>query len=177
MHRRLHAGIERLRRLPACTADAPPSLAKARDVGCGACIAANATRAAHPSSRYEPTYPGRLVHADIAGPFRGSLRGGSRYLLVLVDDHSRFKSVYFLKRKSEASACIRKYVASFTALLNRKRAEPTVVVGALHTDNAGEFTSREFTEFLDDNLIAATACPPHVHALNGVVERAIRTII
>jgi len=98
-------------------------------------------------------------------------------LLVLVDDHSRFKSVYFLKRKSEAPACIRKFVASFTALLNRKQAQPTAVVGALHTDNAGEFTSREFTEFLDESLITATACPPHVHALNGVAERAIRTIM
>ena len=90
---------------------------------------ANATRAAHPSSRYERSYAGRLVHADIAGPFVGSKRGGKHYLLVLVDDHSRYKSVYFLKRKSEAPSCIRKFVAGFTALINRRRASPAVVVG------------------------------------------------
>ena len=146
MHRRLLAGVERLRRLPSCTADAPPSLSKARNVDNAASITANATRASHTAHRYEPSYPGRLIHADIAGPFRGSHRGGARYLLVLVDDHSRFKAVYFLKRKSEAPACIRKFVAGFTALINHNRSEPALVIGSLHTDNAGEFLSREFTQ-------------------------------
>ena len=177
MHRRLHAGIDRLRRLPRFCSDAPPSLSKARDVGCDACTTANATRASHSSDRYERTYPGRVIHADIAGPFKGSKRGGSRYMLVLVDDHSRFKTAYFLKKKSDAPACIRAFVSSFTALLNRSRAEPTAVIGSLHTDNAGEFISREFSEFLDDELISLTTCPPHVHALNGVAERAIRSIM
>ena len=33
------------------------------------------------------------------------------------------------------------------------------------------------TEFLDDQLISASTCPPHVHALNGVAERVIRSIM
>ena len=107
----------------------------------------------------------------------GTKRGGKHYILVLVDDHSRYKSVYFLQRKSEAPACIRKFVAAFTALLNQKRPSPAVVVGSLHTDNAGEFFSREFSEYLDSALIPHTASPPHVHQLNGVAERAIRSIM
>ena len=61
MHRRLLAGVERLRRLPSCTADAPPSLSKARNVDNAASITANATRASHSAHRYEPSYPGRLI--------------------------------------------------------------------------------------------------------------------
>ena len=56
-------------------------------------------------------------------------------------------------------------------------AAPIRVVGSLHTDNAGEFLSRKFTELLDEELVAQTTCPPHVHALNGVAERAISSVL
>ena len=41
-------------------------------------------------------------------------------------------------------------------------------------DNAGEFLSREFRKMLTDKGIHQTTCPPHVHQLKGVAERAIR---
>jgi len=50
-------------------------------------------------------------------------------------------------------------------------------VGQLHIDNAGEFLSNEFNEFLDEESITRTTCPPHVHQLNGVAERSIRSIM
>ena len=50
-------------------------------------------------------------------------------------------------------------------------------MGQLQLDNAGEFMSREFTEYLEDESIARTTCPPHVHQLNGVAERSIRSIM
>ena len=68
-------------------------------------------------------------------------------------------------------------VASFNTLLNKYSDRPRYRVGALHTDNAGEFLSAEFTEFLDHESISQTTCPPHVHQLNGVAERAIRSIM
>eukprot|EP00965_Chrysotila_dentata_P085226 2812286-Pleurochrysis_carterae.AAC.1 len=52
-----------------------------------------------------------------------------------------------------------------------------MAVGTIHTDNAGELVSREFTDLLFDASVHATTSPPHVHALNGVAERAIRTIM
>ena len=44
-------------------------------------------------------------------------------------------------------------------------------------DNAGEFLSREFKKMLTDKGIHQTTCPPHVHQLNGVAERAIRSLM
>eukprot|EP00965_Chrysotila_dentata_P019084 636036-Pleurochrysis_carterae.AAC.1 len=119
MHNRLHAGSNRLRNLPKITADAPPSLAHGHFEGCAACTEANATRYAHTTPLYKSSYPGRLVHADIAGPFVRTQHAGFQYLLVLVDDHTRFKSVLFLKTKGEAPALVRQFMASFTALLNK----------------------------------------------------------
>ena len=119
---------------------------------------------------------GRLFHGDLAGPFKRS-HHGFLYFLVLVDDHSRFKQVYFLKHKSEALKRIRSYVAKINALASAGKPEPVRVVGHLHVDNAGEFLSHEFNEYLDSESITRTTCPPHVHQLNGVAERSIRSIM
>eukprot|EP00965_Chrysotila_dentata_P045965 1527440-Pleurochrysis_carterae.AAC.1 len=144
MHNRIHAGATRLRALPSITADAPPALAHGRFDGCAACTTANATRHTHDSNLYQPSYAGRLIHADIAGPFVRTHHTGYQYLLVLVDDHTRFKAVHFLKNKAEAPAHVRRFMASFSALLNKRKDRPTHVIGTLHSDNAGEFLSKEF---------------------------------
>ena len=177
LHRRLHISLEHLRRLTTFAADAPASLAKAHHLECDACAEANSTRLPHSGASYQPTYAGRLVHADIVGPFKNSTDGGYKWILVLVDDHSRFKFLYFMKQKSEAPKLVRRFIAKFNAMASTHGSSPTRVVGALHTDNAGEFLSRSFQEMLDENLVTQTTCPPHVHALNGVAERAIRSVM
>eukprot|EP00965_Chrysotila_dentata_P077510 2558482-Pleurochrysis_carterae.AAC.1 len=75
MHRRLHAGAARIKALPSLVADAPASLAQSLPPSCSACVEANATRHPHSAERYAPTYPGRLIHVDIAGPFVESIDG------------------------------------------------------------------------------------------------------
>ena len=140
-------------------------------------LRANAARLPHPADRYAPSYPGRLIHADIAGPFIPSAHGHFRYTLVLVDDHSRFKAVYFLKNKSDQGRHVKSFVARINALLNAGKPQPTQVVGSLLTDNAGEFLSHEFARYLENESIDHTTCPPYVHELNGVAERAIRSIM
>ena len=82
-----------------------------------------------------------------------------------------------MRRKSEAIHKVRAFVRKFSALNNRGRSKPEKIVGSLHTDNAGEFLSREFEEMLDSELLEHTRCPAHVHQLNGVAERAIRSIL
>ena len=98
-------------------------------------------------------------------------------MLVLIDDHSRFLGVRLLRRKSEALSGVRSFVAELNAEMSKAAPEARHAVGTLHTDNAGEFLSREFAEFLDSELIDQSLCPPHVHQLNGTAERAIRTIM
>ena len=177
LHRRLHVSLDHLRRLGERSADAPEHVAAARALTCPICAEANSTRLPHGHSQYHPTHAGRLVHADIVGPFVSSFFGGYKYALVLVDDHTRFKFVYFLKAKSEAPDKIRAFISSMNAHASSNSAAPVRVVGSLHTDNAGEFLSRKFTDLLDHELVAQTTCPPHVHALNGVAERAINSIL
>ena len=176
LHRRLHIGYDLIRKLGQTSQDIPSNIVKGLAQDCAHCKAANATRLPHSGKKYAPSHVGRLIHGDLAGPFKRSTHG-FLYFLVLVDDHSRYKHVYFLKTKSEAPAKIRAFVAKLNALVNVGRAEPIKVVGQLHMDNAGEFLSKEFTEYLESETIDRTTCPPHVHSLNGVAERAIRSIM
>ena len=177
LHRRLHIGHDTLRKLGEITADIPANIRAGKGHSCAHCKTANATHLSHRGSVYKPSYPGRLVHADIAGPFRRSVHGQHQYFLILIDDHTRWKEVYFLHTKDEALARIRSFVAKFKSVANQGRSEPTRVVGTLHTDNAGEFLSRQFEELLADQTMEHTRCPAHVHQLNGVAERSIRSVL
>ena len=178
LHRRLHVSLEYIRRLADHSHDAPAHLSSAAHLTCQHCVEANAPRLSHSSTdAYQPTHAGRLIHADIVGPFRRSTHGHLQYALILTDDHTRFKFVYLLRRKSDAPDAVRKFLSRFNAHASVNSGLPVRLVGSLHTDNAGEFISRDFADLLDQNLIAMTTCPPHVHQLNGVAERSIRSVM
>ena len=122
---------------------------------------------AHPSTDLDLE-----LHGDIVGSFRTSHHGQFKWALILVDDHTRFKMAYAMRSKSDAPMYVRRFLAAFKALGSIGKSQAMSIVGALHTDNAGEFLSHEFSEPMDDELIHHTTCPPHVHQLNGVAERA-----
>ena len=161
LQRRLNVSLNLIRRLGNSSADIPDTIRRGKAHDCEHNKVANATRVPHPGRSYKPSHVGRLIHADIAGPFKRSTHGFT-YFIVLVDDHSRFKAAYFLKRKSDAVARVRAFVTKLNALASRGKPEPVRVIGQLHMDNAGEFLSREFDEFLDQESILRTTCPPHV---------------
>ena len=177
LHRRLHLPHDKLRGLHKATKDAPKFSGNMFDLPCSACTEAAAVATSHKTARYEPSYVGRQVHGDVVGPFIKSAVGHLQWALIIVDDHSRYKHVYFLRTKDEAPAMIRKYVAEVNAVASAKAGKPVKVVSHFNSDNAGEFLSRSFTEFLDLESIKHTTCPPYVHQLNGVAERAIRSVM
>ena len=57
-HRRFHAGVDRLRRMPDLTADAPRSLAQATTTPNSGLVEAAATHLPHSGDRYEPSHAG-----------------------------------------------------------------------------------------------------------------------
>ena len=83
LHRRLHISLEYIRRLGARTSDAPKHVASATRLTCAVCAEANSPSTSHGQSQYAPTHAGRLVHADIVGPFTPSFFGGSKYALIM----------------------------------------------------------------------------------------------
>ena len=68
---------------------------------------------------------------------------------------------------------MKSFVAKLNSICNvgKPEAERVRIVGQLQLDNAGEFLSREFTEYLENESITRTTCLPHVHQLRlGAAE-------
>ena len=42
-----------------------------------------------------------LIHSDVCGPFATQARGGYEYYVTFIDDQSRYRYVYLMRRKSK----------------------------------------------------------------------------
>eukprot|EP00310_Coccolithus_braarudii_P012541 CAMPEP_0183354912 /NCGR_PEP_ID=MMETSP0164_2-20130417/38542_1 /TAXON_ID=221442 /ORGANISM="Coccolithus pelagicus ssp braarudi, Strain PLY182g" /LENGTH=139 /DNA_ID=CAMNT_0025527883 /DNA_START=355 /DNA_END=774 /DNA_ORIENTATION=+ len=107
----------------------PPSASRAFDPLLAAASKASAPQLPRNTDRYVPSHPGRLIHADIADSFKPTHFGSFLYDLIPVDDRLRFKSLYFMKAKSEAPKHTRAFVRKLIALLSTGKTSP-VCVGA-----------------------------------------------
>nr|GFC09839.1 integrase, catalytic region, zinc finger, CCHC-type, peptidase aspartic, catalytic [Tanacetum cinerariifolium] len=85
---------------------------------CRSCEQGKSKRASHPP---KPVPNSRqrlhLLHMDLCGPMRIASINGKRYILVNVDDYSRYTWVHFLRSKDEAPAVIITFLKRITVLL------------------------------------------------------------
>ena len=118
------------------------------------------TRAADPLYR---------VYADLSGRKRQSL-SGYRYYLLLVDDYSRRRWTYLLKKKSDTLDKIKEFV------LMVEKEKPNFKISQLHTDGGGEFVSKASEEFFRSIGVHHNKSAPYSQFQNGVAERSIGVI-
>ena len=80
-----------------------PSIKFNDDKVCDACTRGKQVRTSFKSKNCVSTSrPLELLHVDLCGPMRVTGRGGKRYVLVIVDDYSRFIWTLFLTSKDES---------------------------------------------------------------------------
>ncbi|GJV74028.1 retrovirus-related pol polyprotein from transposon TNT 1-94 [Tanacetum coccineum] len=84
-----------------------------------------------------------LLHMDLCGLMHVASINGKRYILVIVDDYSRFTYVRFLRTKDEAPEAIIKCIKNIQVCLN-----PTV--RNVPTDNGTEFVNQILREFYEN---------------------------
>ena len=85
--------------------------------------------------------PLELVHLDVVGKITPASKGESNYFVTFIDDYSRFTVVYPMKTKNEVLDRFNQYRRMVENLHNTK-------VKTLRSDNGGEYTSKEFDEYL-----------------------------
>nr|KYP49198.1 Retrovirus-related Pol polyprotein from transposon TNT 1-94 [Cajanus cajan] len=112
----------------------------------------------------------QLVHADICGPISPTSNSCKRYILSFVDDYSRKTWIYFLHDKSETFNAFKR----FKAYVEK---EVGTYIVYLRTDRGGEFTSKAFSEFCDQQGISRQLTAAYTLQQNEVAERKNRTIM
>ncbi|GJW82490.1 retrovirus-related pol polyprotein from transposon TNT 1-94 [Tanacetum coccineum] len=83
-----------------------------------------------------------LLHMDLCGLMRVASINGKRYILVIVDDYSRFTWVIFLRSKDETPDAIIKCIKNIQVRLN-------ATVRNVRTDNGTEFVNQTLCEFYE----------------------------
>ncbi|GJX51966.1 retrovirus-related pol polyprotein from transposon TNT 1-94 [Tanacetum coccineum] len=79
-----------------------PKLTYVKDQLCSSCEMSKAKRSSF-KSKAVPSSKGRLnlLHMDLCGPMRVASINGKKYILVIVDDYSRYTWTLFLRSKDE----------------------------------------------------------------------------
>jgi transposase InsO family protein len=114
--------------------------------------------------------PFDLIHSDVWGPSPVSTKGGSRYYVSFIDDHTRYCWVYLMKHRSEFF----EIYAAFRALI---KTQHSVVIKCFRCDLGGEYTSNKFCQMLAlDGTIHQTSYIDTPEQ-NGVAKRKHRHIV
>jgi hypothetical protein len=82
-----------------------------------------------------------LLHMDLFGPVAYLSIGGSKYVLVIVDDFSCFTWVFFSQDKTETQGTLK-------CFLRRAQNEFELKVKKIRSDNGSEFKNLRVEEYL-----------------------------
>ncbi|GKB22071.1 retrovirus-related pol polyprotein from transposon TNT 1-94 [Tanacetum coccineum] len=130
---------------------------------CPSCEQGKRKKASHPP-KPAPNSKQRLhlLHMDLCGPMRIASINGKRYVLVIVDDYSRYTWVVFLRSKDEAPEEIKTFLKRITVLLQA----PVIIV---RTDNGSEFKNQVLQEYFKSVSISHQASSVRTPQQNGAV--------
>nr|GFB38581.1 retrovirus-related Pol polyprotein from transposon TNT 1-94 [Tanacetum cinerariifolium] len=111
-----------------------------------------------------------LLHMGLCGPMRIESINGKRYVLVVVDDYSRYTRVFFLHSKDEASDVI-------ISFIKKTQVNLQLQVQRVRTDNGTEFKNKTLAKFFDEVGITQQFFAARTPQQNGVVKRRNRTLV
>ena len=141
------------------------------DESCDCCLKGKTPRTPFPAeSLSKSKAPMDLVHTDVCGPVEMVSVSGYRYFMTMIDDHSRYCVVYFLKEKSEVPTKIEEYVAHVKTLFGRKPK-------AIRSDQGGEYSSKQLRSFYKREGISVQYTAGYSPQQNGIAERKNRSLI
>jgi hypothetical protein len=115
-------------------------------------------------------HPEQLLHIDTVGPSWVRSMGGKWYVLVIVDDYSRYSWVFLLESKDQV-------FEHFRLLALRLNNENPNCLKAIPSDSGTEFRNASFDGFCREHGIEQQFSVPRVPQQNGVVERKNHTPI
>ncbi|CAI7742730.1 unnamed protein product [Closterium sp. NIES-53] len=158
--------------LPRSLPPLPPSPAPP----CLPCVKGRQCAAPHSSSFPPTTAPLQTLHMDVWGPARVSGQGRELYFLLVVDDYTRYTTVFLLRSKGEVFAVLIPWIRTVRLQL-RERFGQDLAVLRLHSDRGGEFSSDLLREFCGGEGITQSFTLPDSPQQNGIAERRIGLVM
>ncbi|GJS78004.1 retrovirus-related pol polyprotein from transposon TNT 1-94 [Tanacetum coccineum] len=101
-----------------------------------------------------------LLHMDLCGPMSVASVNGKKYILIIVDDYSRFTWVKCLRSKDEAPDFIIKFLKMIQVQLK-------VPVRRIRTDNGTEFVNQTLREYYEKKQLLPHVTPKIVPFHHG----------
>lgn len=139
---------------------------------CEDCIYGKHTAHPHSEKGKVETEVLERIHVDIWGPAPVQSVGGSRYLMVVVDGASSFRTVFPLSDKSADTtlARLRDFQTQSELQTGKKLKRIRLDMGREWHNNLWETYAREKGIILEFTT-------PYAHQQNGVAERSMRTLV
>ncbi|CAI7833360.1 unnamed protein product [Closterium sp. NIES-54] len=113
---------------------------------------------------------------DVWGPARVRGQGHERYFLLVVDDYSRYTTVFPLRSKGEVTEVLIDWICAARLRLRESFGSDFPVL-RLHSDRGGEFSSALLGAFCRAQGIRQTFTLPASPQQNGIAERRIGMVM
>jgi transposase InsO family protein len=134
------------------------------DLVCAPCRHGKMITASHsPVNMVMTEHPEQLHHMDTVSPSQICSMVGKWYVLVIIDDYSRYSWVFFLESKDEV-------FEHFWSLALRLNNEHRNYLKVVRSDNETEFKNTSFDEFCLEHGIDQQFSTPRIPQQNEVVE-------
>ncbi|CAI7893728.1 unnamed protein product [Closterium sp. NIES-54] len=153
-----------------------PPLPSGPGPSCVPCVEGRLRAAPH-SSQFPPTEaPLQTLHMDVWGPAPVRGQGHERYFLLVVDDYSRYTTVFPLRSKGAVTEVLIDWIREARLQLRRSFGSDFPVL-RLHSDRGGEFSSRLLRDYCRARGIRQTFTLPDSPQKNGIDERRIGMVM
>ncbi|CAI7836300.1 unnamed protein product [Closterium sp. NIES-53] len=113
---------------------------------------------------------------DVWGPARVRGQGQERYFLIVVDDYSRYTTVFPLRTKGEVPDVLIPWIRRAHLQLS-ERFHSDFPVLRLHSDRGGEFSSDLLAAYCAEHGIEQSFTLPASSQQNGIAERRIGLVM
>ncbi|GJV80592.1 ribonuclease H-like domain-containing protein [Tanacetum coccineum] len=163
----LHVSLEIFREMINSLKDVVIGLPKLKYVKnqlCSSCEVSKAKRSSF-KTKTVPSSKGRLnlLHMDLCGPMRVASINGKKYILVIIDDYSRYTWNLFLRSKDETLEVLKDFLTMIQRNLQ-------ALVISVRTDRGTEFLNKTLNAFFKEQGIEHQTSTPQTPEQNGVAS-------
>ncbi|CAI7800751.1 unnamed protein product [Closterium sp. NIES-53] len=151
--------------LPRSLPPLPPSPAPP----CLPCVEGRQRATPHSSSFPPTTAPLQTLHMDVWGPARVSGQGRERYFLLVVDDYTRYTTVFLLRSKGKVPDVLIPWIRAVRLQLGERFGQDLPIL-RLHSDRGGEFSSNLLRDFCHGEGITQSFTLPDFRSRMGLLS-------